>query len=247
MAHLQYESIFDRLMKMGLALIGLMILGTIGYMIVERWSPLDALFMTVITLSTVGYGETNSLTGAGRSFTIVLIVVSMIGMSLWTASVTSFFVENDLRKTFQKRRMRKMINRLSQHAIICGATDIGLSVAVKLIESGQSVVIIDTDEQLLNSVVDRLGTVLTVHGNPTDELTLADAGLISAKYVVAATNSDIDNLLIAFTSKEIGGSVVVIAKCEDFSVGNRMRKAGVDAIVNPNEVAGKQIFAHCCN
>jgi len=238
-----YASIFHRLLRMSLALVGLVLFGTMGYMTIENWSPLDGAYMTVITLSTVGYGETNALSPAGRGFTVVLIAFSLVGVSLWTASITSFFVENDLRDTFNKSRKAKMISKLRQHAIVCGATQIGLFVAEQLIAGGKSVVIVDPDEARLKEVSDRLRSVLTVAGNSTDEMILTDAGLLDAKYIVAATDSDIDNLLIAITCKDLGRSIHVSARCEDYSVANRMRKAGVDADVNPSQLVGQQMVS----
>jgi len=236
-----YRQLYSRAVWMGLAFVGLVLFGTVGYVVVEQWTPLDGAYMTIVTMSTVGYGETNELSPVGRAFTALLISICLIVMSLWTAAVTSFVVENDLRGTFFKSRIVRMIAKLQKHAVVCGATEIGIVVAQHLSNAGMSVVVIDADPSRLARIRDRFANILTLEGSPTDEMTLADARLIDAQHVVAATDVDIDNLLIAITSKDLAHKVYVSAKCDDPSIANRMRKAGVDDVVSPTFVTGNQL------
>ena len=103
------------------AVASLLTMGTAGYVILEGWPVHDGLFMTIITMSTVGYGETHQLTPAGRCFTTLLIFCCIVGMTYWTASLTSFIVEQDLSGSLARRRMLRMISKLKEHVVICGS------------------------------------------------------------------------------------------------------------------------------
>ena len=219
----------------------LVCLGTIGYAWIENWSIDDGFFMTVITLSTVGYGETQPLTDVGRLFTSVLIFSCLVVMTLWSASLTSFIVGNELSGQFLRRRMLKMVARVKDHTIICGAGLMGQAIVDALLKKKQPVVVIDNDEQVLESLRRRYSGIMVIHGSATNELTLADANVLDAKHVVASMSSEVDNLLVAITCKDMKHNINVYARSDDTTIANRMRKAGVDEVISPSLIGGGRV------
>ena len=211
-------------------------------MLIEGWSPLDAAYMIVITISTVGYGEPHTMSQTGRAFTVVLVFVCLVAMSFWTASLTSYLVDGDLNGQLLAKRMRKMISKLRNHTIVCGASLMGGAVVEQLAEAGRPVVLVDTEEESLKHFREYYD-VLTVSGSGTDELTLAEAGILDAGSVVVATDCEMSNLLIAISCKDLCGEIRVFAVCNDPTIANRMRKAGVDEVLSPPRVCGERTAA----
>ena len=216
----------------------LVVVGTCGYTIIEGWEAADGLFMTVITLSTVGYGETHELSEIGRTFTALLIFCCLVGMTYWTAALTSFIVERELSGQSARRRMLRMIAKLKDHVIICGTQPMAHVLIERLMRKRVPVVLVDEDPAAIQSLKKRFRRLHTVEGNPTNEMTLAEANLLNAKTVVAALETEVDNLLVGITCKDLGKDVVVYAKSNDPILGNRMRKSGIDHVISPAQLCG---------
>lgn len=235
------DTFLRRLFQVFGAIVLIVLLGTAGYILIEGWNFEDGLFMTVITLSTVGYGETNDLTQVGRLFTSVLILFCLFATSYWTATVTSFLVEEDLTGHYRRRRMLKMISKLKNHTIVCGSGRMAQAVIERLLAKRGSVVVVDDNKERLDQLKQRHRQLLTVHGKPTNEVILAQANVIVAGNVVAATDNEVDNLLVAITCRDLGNDVAVFARSNDTSIANRMRKAGVDEVISPSQLSGNRV------
>jgi voltage-gated potassium channel len=232
------DSSSRRLARVVFAVAALVMVGTLGYSIVEGWSLADGFFMTVITLSTVGYGETLPLSEEGRTFTATLIFLCLLCMTWLTATLTSILVEDDLSGRRYRRRLLKMIDKLKDHTIVCGSGLMAQAVVERLMRKRASVVVIDSNAEQLAAMKHRFRNLYVVDGDATSELILAEAGLLSAKHVVAALDCDVDNLMIAITCKDMGRDIGVFARSNDTAVANRMRKAGVDEVVSPSQICG---------
>lgn len=224
-----------------LAIVTLMAVGTLGYTYIEGWPIRDGFFMTVITFSTVGYGETHQLSNTGRTFTSAFIVLCLFTMAFWSATLTSCLVEGDLNGKFKERRTRRMISKLRDHAVVCGSGTIAEAVAGRLLRRKMDVVLIDADEQRLEQLKSKYRRLLTVVGDPTNELVLAKTNVLRASYVVAVLDSELDNLLVVITCKGLGTDVAVYAQSDNGSISNRMRKAGVDEVIAPGEICGERV------
>ncbi len=222
-------------------LISLIVFGSVGYIVVEDWPLSDSFFMTVITFSTVGYGETHGLSPAGRTFTSLLIFLSLVAMTYSTACLTSFIVENDLHGNFTRRRVLKMISHLKDHVIVCGSGCMAVAVLERLSRMRVPVVVLDHDSDALENLKKRFRKIHTVTGSPTNELALAEANILNARAVVATLDSEIDNLLIGITCKDLGHDVEVVANSSDPILGNRMRKAGIDQVVSASQLWGDHV------
>ena len=231
----------DRVFKALMLMLALVVFGTFGYVAVEGWQPADGLYMTVITLSTVGYGETNELTASGRNFTSLLIFFCLVSMTYWSASLTSFIVEQELSGQFARKRAIKMISQLKDHVVICGTGPIAKALIERLIRKRVPVVLVDENKQELDQLKRQFRRLHVLEGSPTNEIILAEANVIEAKTVVAAMPSEIDNLLVGITCKDLGGEVAVIARSNDPLLGNRMRKAGIDEVVSPSQLCGQHM------
>jgi voltage-gated potassium channel len=223
------------------ALLGLiLILGTIGYMLIEGWNTDDGFYMTVITLATVGYGETQELSGVGRLFTCALIFTSIICLSCWTACLTSLFVEGDLSGAFNQKKAKKMAMNMTDHTIICGSGTMARTVLDILLRKQTNVVLIASDKEDLKNIRHRYPNLAIIESSEVDEISLADANIMEADCVIAAVQSDFDNLMIAMTCKDLGTDLKVIARSDEMQVASRMMKLGVEKVICPFQISGVQ-------
>jgi len=235
------ENFFQRLSKALTGLSLLILVGTVGYAWIERWSLSDGLYMTVITLSTVGYGEPHQLSEPGRWFTSALIVACIVGMTFVTAALTSFIVESDLSGRNARKRMIRMIARLKNHTIVCGCGVMAEAVVERLVQKQIDIVVVGQNEERLEALRRRFRGLMVLEGDPTDELLLARANLLKSKNVVAALESDIDNLMICITCADMGRDISVYARSNDMAIANRMRKSGASDVVLPSRLCGDHI------
>ncbi len=230
-----------RLIKITILWIGLLSFGTFGFMFLEGWPLFDGVYMTLITLSTVGYGETHELSHAGRMFTSLLIVVSMFGMAICTAGITSLVVKGDLTDSFRKRKEAKMISRLKDHTIVCGDGLVARTLVEQLVRQQKPVVLITDTGDEIRWVRQRYPKLPIVECNPTDETALLDANILQAGIVVAALQSDVNNLMITISCKGLGTGVKVYCCAQTGEFALRMSKVGADHVICPFELGGLQL------
>lgn len=219
--------------------VGVVMTGFVGYMLIEGVGPIDALYMTVITISTVGYGEIIELSSGGRLFTIFLIVSGVSTVSYGAITTAEFVVEGHLRNVIERRRMERDIAQLQDHIIICGFGRVGVHVADQLVADDALFVVVDTDEEKLERLSQR--GYLYVRGDATEEHVLEVAGLEQARAVVAAVNSDADNVLITLTAKGISPDTIVIARAKADENEAKLRRAGANKVIAPTTIGGRRI------
>ncbi len=223
----------------------ILVSGTTGYWYIGggQYSLLDCLYMTVITILTIGYGEIIDLTNnsTGRLFTI-LIAFTGIGTATYIISTfTAIIVEGQLKETFKKRRMKKMINKLENHYIICGAGRVGSVILNELYSTDRTCVVIDKDEEIIQIVSEKYPKVITLTGDADIEEVLEKAGIKTAKGIFAATGDDNQNLVISLTAKYINPSIKVVARCLEAANQQKMKKAGADSVITENFIAGMRM------
>lgn len=224
-----------------LTVAGLLIGGTCGYVLIEGWPVIDSLFMTIITLSTVGYGETQELSQAGRIFTSLLIGLSVICMACWTATITSVFVSGNLSGRFAQQKEKKMISQLTGHTVVCGGGIIARTVIEKLVREKKKVVAVISNPDEIQWVRRLYPDVPIVEDDPKSELALADANAIAAANLVAASEEDYDNLLIAITGRGLGVELRVICCSQSTELASRMFKIGADEVICPLVLGGERV------
>lgn len=216
------------------ALLAATFAGTVGYRVVEGASWDDALFMTVITLSTVGYGEVVPLSPAGRVLTMVLIVVGMTVVFAAVGAWVRVLFEGEMENALGRRRLQKMLREMSGHFIICGYGRFGRRLVEELRERGESFVVIDHSSDLPPEIV-------ALKADATEENVLKEAGIGRAKALLAALPSDADNVYITLTAKELNPSIFVVSRCEQESGEGRLRRAGADRVVAPYAIGGHRM------
>jgi voltage-gated potassium channel len=217
----------------------IVVVGTIGYAIIEKWDVVDSLFMTVITLTTVGYGEIHPLTDTGRVFTIFLIIAGVIVVGSILADFTRFLVEGEIRNYMERRLTKHTIKRLKDHYIICGYGRIGKVIADELFEHGIRFVVLDSSPEKIDDV-SRKGYPGVV-GDAVEDEVLVSAGIMRAKGLIAAVGSPADNVYITISSKALKPDIFVMGRAHDEIGEKRLRSAGADQVVCPYSIGGRRM------
>lgn len=225
-----------------LALVGVTAIGVVGFAIIGRGqhSLIDAIYMTVITLTTVGYGEIIDMSNnpAGRLFTVGLLLLGMGIVAYTVPMMAAFLVEGQLLHFFSRRRMDKAIERLSGHYIVCGQTSATWHVVDELRRSGWWVVLVVPTEFASAVAVEHLGDLLRVEGDPSDDEVLREAGIERAAGVVACMEKYKDNVLVALAARRLAPRVRIVASTETPDSEGKLRSAGADAVVSPSHIGG---------
>jgi voltage-gated potassium channel len=213
------------------------VLGSIGYMLLG-FSPLDAVYQTVTTLATVGFREVQPLDAVGKIYTMVLIVVG-VGTVLTTFTVVvEALIEGSLRDVFGRRRMDRQIAGMSGHVIVCGWGRVGQSIARYCAAAGQPIVVIDTNPERVAGI-DHPFLV----GDATDDAVLRDAGIGRAKALVAAIDTDAENLFVALSGRSLKPNLFIVARARTQSSEEKLLRAGADRVVNPQALGGERMAA----
>jgi len=213
--------------------------GTGGYMIIEGWTALDAFYMTVITITTIGYGEVKSLSGPGRAFTIILIVFGVITASYAITSTVELLTSREFLGRLRNRRRRRVLEKINDHCIICGFGRMGRSLAQELMLRGVAVVAIDTEDEVIEQCQQL--EIPAIKGNASSEQTLREAGLERASSLVTVTPSDAENVFIILTAKSINPKLNIITRCNAETSIPKLEKAGADTVISPYAIAGRRI------
>jgi len=224
----------------GMSLLAILATGTIGYHVIERWTWLDSLYMTVITVSTVGYGELYPLTEAGRLFTIILIVVGVGTVAMAISIIFKTIFQHQMKLFMEKRSMQKEVNSISKHIIICGYGRMGSNIAAALIGAGKAVVVIEHNPQLADEI-ERDG-FLVVTGDASEDATLQQAGIERAVSLVATLGSDADNLFLTLTARGLNSNLDIIARTEDDRNCRKFTQAGASRVVSPLTTGSNRII-----
>ena len=219
---------------------GLVVLvGFVGYQLIEGMAPLDALYMTVITITTVGFREVVRLGPGGQVLTLGLIGAGVVTVTYAAFTAAEYVVEGHLRDDLERRRMDRIIGDLRGHIIICGYGRVGRHLGVTLERDGVPFVVVENDEDKLEELAD-IG-LLRVRGDATEEHVLAEAGLARASALVACVNSDADNVLVTLTAKGMAPDCVVIARVKADENERKLHRAGADRVISPSTIGGRRI------
>lgn len=208
-------------------------------MSIEHYTPLEAIYMAVITITTVGYGEIHALSEAGRVFTMFLLLFGVGSLAFTAHAFTESMLERASSPARGRRIMEKKIARLANHTIICGHGRVGGAAAAHLAEAGRDFVVLENSKE--GCVVLEEHGYLYVTGDATSEKTLLEAGIKTAGSLLALLNSDPDNLFAVLTARELNPTLHIVARSETASAESKMLRAGADSIISPYASAGRMV------
>lgn len=213
-------------------------IGTIGYVVLEGWPLFDSLYMTVITITTVGYREVHELSDAGKLFTIFLIV-SGVGTILYTLNnAARVLIEVEFKEIFGRRKLEKTIKGLKGHYIICGYGRMGKVIGKELKEKGARFVVIEK-EALNPEIFD--GDMLFVNGDATRDEILREAGIERAKGLISVLSTDAENLYVVLSARVLNPELNIVARAGEEGSEQKLLRAGADRVVSPYHIGGLRI------
>lgn len=215
-------------------------IGVFGFAILEGWSLFDSFYMTIISITTVGYGEIHALSQQGRLFTSFIILVGLGSVFFTTTMLGRLILESEFRGTIQRRSMKHRIEGLRGHNIVCGFGRTGRTVAEGLHADGFSFVVIESDKDREDELSS--SGYLYLIGDATDEATLKDAGIARARSVMALLSSDADNVYLTIEAKELNPDVKVIARALDEKALTPLKLGGADTVVPTYRIAGHRVL-----
>ena len=208
-------------------------------MIIEGWPFLDALFMTAITMSTIGYGETRPLSAEGRIFTIGLIILGVVTASYTLTYVVQLFTSQEFIKQLRDQRRRRELDKICNHCLICGFGRLGRSLARELKRHNFPMIVIDLEEAAIEEC--RQMGILALQGNAADEGVLYEAGINRADSLVAAANTDAENVFIVLTARGLKTNLQIVTRCNSEASIAKLEKAGANTVISPYITAGRRI------
>ncbi len=213
--------------------------GSTGYMLIEGWSLMDAFYMTIITLATVGYSEVHTVSFGGRIFTVILILLG-VGLFLYVAgNIIQFLVEGSIRSVLGRRKLDTQIKKLKGHYIICGYGRIGRVLARFLVEKYIDVVVIERSEKRVQKM-DEDG-ILYLVGEATDEAVLERAGVHVARGLITAVATDADNVFLVLIAKQLNPNLFVVARASQNATKKTLLAAGADKVISPYDLGARRM------
>jgi voltage-gated potassium channel len=219
--------------------VALLAIGSLGYMLIEGWNFLDALYMTVITLATVGYGEVQSLSVPGRIFTLFLIIMG-VGYFLYVVgAIIQFLVEGRIRLVLGRRKLDRQINKLNGHYIVCGYGRMGRALTRFLIQKYLDVVVIEQKESRV-PIMNEDG-VLYLLGPANDERMLVRAGIDRARGIMTVVGSDADNVFMVLLARELNPDIFIVSRAILNSSKRTLLAAGANKIVSPYDLGARRM------
>jgi len=243
----------ERILVASIALIAIFLVGTFGFYGMGRfylgkyaWDLGECAYMTVITITTVGFGELPHLgrVPGGRAFTVGVLLAGLGVAAYFVSALTTFFIEGEFTKARTRRRMTKALDQIHDHIIVCGVGTTGVHVVEELVWTKWPLVAIDRDAARLEKLQELSIEMLpTVQGDATEDEVLERAGIRRARGIVAALTDDKDNLFICVSARELNPTLRIIAKGVDMAAGEKLKRAGADSVVNPAFIGGVRMVS----
>jgi len=228
-----------RLLRIAVAILLTIAVGTAGFTVVEHWTLFDSFYMTLITITTVGYQEVHPLSHAGRVFNSFLIFFGVTVMFFAIGGMTQIIIELELNQYFGKRRIRTMIENLSKHYIVCGYGRVGRGAAAALRNLGASFVVIDRDEDKVERAIHE--GMLAVLADANSDDTLRDVGIMRATGLIATLATDADNLFLVISARTLNPELKISARVAEMTSEDKFRRAGAEFVFAPYDMTGNRM------
>ncbi len=220
-----------------LLLLTIMLVGVTGFMFIEGYTITEAIYMTVITVSTVGFNEVRPLSPEGRMFTAILIIFSFSTFVYALTSISNYILDGEYKIYFKDLRINKTVSKLSKHTIICGYGRNGKQSAHELKSHRRKYVIIEQDKELVESLRQE-HDIPFVEGDATLEVHLEKAGILTAKALITTLPKDADNLFVVLTAREMNPNLLIISRASKDNSDKKLRRAGANNVIMPDKIGG---------
>jgi len=221
------------------ALATVIVAGVIGYVVIEGWSFIDALYMTIITVTTVGYDEVHPLTTAGRIFSLFLIVGGVSGALYVLSAIAGYIIEGQLGTTLGRRRMQANITKLKDHLILCGYGRVGREIARIFTDEGIPFVVIDKDQESITNA--EKDGCLYILADATSDEGLKEAGIERARGLVIAVGSDANSVYITLSARGLRPDLFIEARASGSAAETKLKKAGANRIISPHSIGARRM------
>lgn len=219
----------------------IILIGILGYIIIEGYSFVEALYMTTIAITTVGFGEVRPLSNVGRLFTIFLLITSWITFAWAIARITQFVVTGEINKYFKMRKNMKTITHLNRHVILCGFGRNGQQAARTLKNHNMSFVVIEKEEHSMEKALPDFPNLIYLIGDGTDDALLIQAGIERAIALISALPDDADNVFIVLSARTLNSKLQIISRASEEGSIPKLRKAGADNVIMPDKIGGSHM------
>ena len=210
--------------------------GTVGYIVIEKWPPLESLYMTLITLSTVGFEEVYPLSPNGKIFTMILVIIGVGGAAYTISIMGKMIVEGEIRKVLGRRKMEKSLKGLKDHYIVCGYGRVGKRICKEFCIRKVPFVVVEKSPQIV-AQIEKAG-FLFVQGDSTEDSVLTNAGIEKAKGLVSAVASEADNVLIVLSARQLNPDLFITARADSDPAEKKLKRAGANKVVSPYKIGG---------
>lgn len=229
--------VFSKIYSALLFIVLLVAIGIVGYMYIENYSIFDAIYMTVITLSTVGFQEVRELSPLGRIFTTFLIITSFGTFAYAVSVLTTYIVSGDFNQYFKDYKVKKDVKQIQNHVVVCGYGRNGSQAVKKLSAHNQNFVVVDNDPNLIEELR-KTKNILFVNGDATLDDTLEQAGISRAKALITCLSSDADNLYVVLSARQKNKDLTIISRASFDESYNKLKIAGANNVIMPDKIGG---------
>lgn len=226
----------SKLYKAIVLFLGVIMIGVGGYMFISGDTFIDALYMTVITMTTVGFGTLHELNNTEKVFTIFLILMSMTTVGYVVSVLTEYIVSGELFEQLKFNRVQKKIHQLKGHTIVCGYGRNGRQSVVKLTKYRKTLVVIENSDEIIEELEEN--NLLYIKGDATNDETLEKAGINNAGSIITALPSDADNLYVVLSSRQLNKKLKIVSRASNDSSNSKLRIAGADNVIMPDKLGG---------
>ncbi len=214
-------------------------IGTVGFRVIEGWTVFDAFYMTLITITTVGYQELHPLSSAGRVFNSFLIFFGVGAMVLAFGALTQTIIELELQDRYGTRRRRRLISQLHDHVIVCGFGRVGRNASYEFQRANVPFLILDRNEDRVRRATE--AGMLAIPADATNDDDLRGAGVLRARGLIAALPSDAENLFIILSAKTLNPNLIIVTRASEEQAEEKLRRAGADTVFAPYTLAGRRL------
>lgn len=212
------------------------VIGVVGYMNLSDDTFVNALYMTIITITTVGFGEVHPLSEEEKIFTVFLILMSVVILGLIASVITQYVASGELFEKIKFKKVQKKIENLKNHTIVCGYGRNGKQAVLKLKKHKKAVVIIENDDRLISEIEG--GNILYISGNATSDDVLEKAGIKDASNLITTLPSDADNLFVVLSARQLNKKLTIVSRASDDPSDSKLRIAGADNVIMPDKLGG---------